>query len=394
MKHTNNQIHVLYIITKLELGGAQKVCLSLMDGLKQVDATALLISSASGILVPTVKDNPNVILLDDMQRDVSYKNIIKEISCFFQLIRHIKILKKQYPNLIVHTHSTKAGLSGRWAAFFAGVKHRIHTVHGYAFHPHQSWLVWMTIYSCELITSFITTHFVCVSSEDVKIGIKLFPWFAKKHSIIRAAVESEKFFIPAQKANPFPEEVRPFIFGTIACFKKQKNIFDLLHAFALVHAQNSHTHLEIIGDGILRPDIERWINEHNLAHAITLHGWQHSVAEFMLTWHAFVLSSLWEGLPCAIVEARLLKLPVLSYNTGGIHDVITPGENGFLYKQKDWQSLADGMLKLTKNKDLYIKLQSHEDNLEDFDTAHMVNDHIQLYRNLIHNVPHDQENAA
>ena len=59
----------------------------------------------------------------------------------------------------------------------------------------------------------------------------------------------------------------------------------------------------------------------------------------MLNWHAFVLSSLWEGLPCAIVEARLLKLPVLSYNTGGIRDVIQHGKNGYLYHQKDWQKL-------------------------------------------------------
>lgn len=394
MKH-NNQIHVLYIITKLELGGAQKVCLSLLNGLNKSDAQALLISSTSGVLADSVKENPNVILLKSLDRELSIKMIWKEIICFFQLIARIRILKKQYPNLIVHTHSTKAGISGRWAAFFAGIKYRIHTVHGYAFHAHQPWLIWLSIYICEFITSLITTHFVCVSSEDVKTGIRVFPWFAKKHSIIRAAVESDKFFIPAQKANPFPEKAeQPFIFGTIACFKKQKNLFDLLHAFAQVHENNKNTRLEIIGDGVLRPSIEQWINERNLMHAITLHGWQHSVAEFMLTWHAFVLSSLWEGLPCAIVEARLLKLPVLSYNTGGIHDVITPGENGFLYKQKDWQSLADGMLKLTRNKALYTKLQSHPDDLHDFDTSHMVNDHIQLYRKLINNVTHDQDNAT
>lgn len=393
MKH-NNQIHVLYIITKLELGGAQKVCLSLLDGLEKENATALLISSNSGILVDTVKNKSNVILLENMQRDVSLKSIFKEIKCFFQLIGHIKTLKKKYPHLIVHTHSTKAGLSGRWAAFFAGIKQRIHTVHGYAFHAHQPLLLWWGIYLCELITSFITTHFVCVSSEDVKLGIKLFPHFAKKHSIIRAAVQAENFFIPAQKVNLFPESVQPFIFGTIACFKKQKNLFDLLNAFAHTHAINTNTRLEIIGDGILRPSIEQWINDRKLNHAITLHGWQQSVAPYMMTWHAFVLSSLWEGLPCAIIEARLARLPVLSYNTGGIHDVIISGENGFLYKQKDWQSLAQGMLSLASNKELHTKLQSHADDLKDFDTSHMIHDHIQLYRKLLNNNHQEQENGV
>lgn len=232
------------------------------------------------------------------------------------------------------------------------------------------------------MTSFITTHFVCVSSEDVKTGIKLFPRFAQKHSIIRAAVDTQQF-IPAKKCAAFPLQNTPFIFGTIACFKKQKNLFDLLTAFAHVHAKQPNTRLEIIGDGTLRPQIEAWIKNHNVAEFITLHGWQSSVAPIMLTWHAFVLSSLWEGLPCAIIEARMLKLPVLSYNTGGIHDVIISGENGFLYSQGNWHDLAQGMLSLTHNPNLYTKLQHYPDDLHDFDTQHMIKEHLELYKDLV-----------
>jgi glycosyltransferase involved in cell wall biosynthesis len=378
----SQEIHVLYIITKLELGGAQKVCLSLFEGLNQAQSHALLISSAQGKLSETVKDKSNVILLNSLQREISFKAIKQEIQFFFELVSHIKKLKKQYPNLIVHTHSTKAGIVGRWASFFAGVKTRIHTVHGYAFHPHQSKLVWLAIYLCELVTSFITTHFVCVSSQDVKTGIRLFPHFAKKHSIIRAAVDTQFFYNPAIKATPFPSSDESFIFGTIACFKKQKNLFDLLKAFELAHQYNTNTHLEIIGDGMLRPQIEEFIHTAKLNDAITLHGWQDDVRPFMAQWHAFTLSSLWEGLPCAIIEARLLKLPVLSYDTGGIHDVICSGENGFLYKKGAWQSLASGMLNLARNKDLYRSLQSYNDDFKDFDTHHMIKEHIELYKRL------------
>lgn len=377
------EIHVLYIITKLELGGAQKVCLALFEGLNQAQAHALLISSAQGKLIDTIKDNSNVILLDTMQREISLKALIKELRCFFELIGHIKRLRKKYPNLIVHTHSTKAGIVGRWAAFFARIKTRIHTVHGYAFHPHQAKLVWLAIYLCELFTSFITTHYVCVSSQDVKTGIKLFPNFAKKHSIIRAAVDTQHFYIPATKATPFPSTHEPFIFGTVACFKKQKNLLDLLQAFELVHQYNQNTRLEIIGDGILRPSIEEFIKTAGLTHAVTLHGWQDDVRPFMAQWHAFTLSSLWEGLPCAVIEARLLKLPVLSYDTGGIHDVILPGENGFLYKKGAWQSLAQGMLEITHNQGLYTSLRQYNDDFKDFDTQHMIKVHLELYKRLI-----------
>jgi hypothetical protein len=50
------------------------------------------------------------------------------MELFLYLVSKLRALKKQYPDIIVHTHSTKAGLMGRWAAFFAGIKKRVHTI--------------------------------------------------------------------------------------------------------------------------------------------------------------------------------------------------------------------------------------------------------------------------
>ena len=375
------KVNVVYIITKLELGGAQKICLSLFEKLQKNGNDAYLISGTEGPLVARAKRIPNSILLDNMKREVSTNALTHEIKNFFNIVRTLRKLKKTNPNLIVHTHSTKAGLVGRWAAFFAGVKKRVHTVHGYGFHTHQPLLVWLGIYLLELFTSVITTHFVCVSSADIETGKKLFPKFIQKSSIIRAAVPSKEFYIPATEIKKAPIR-KEFIFGTVACFKQQKNLFDLLKAFKKVFSQNPKARLEIIGDGELRPAIEEWIKEHKFNGVITLHGWRHSVAPIMLTWNSFVLSSLWEGLPCAIVEARLLKLPVLSYKTGGIHDIIHNGDNGFLYKQGHWGDLADGMLEIMKNKPLYSKLRSFNEDLSDFDEESMITQHVDLYKQL------------
>lgn len=375
-------IDVLYIITKLEMGGAQKVCLALFDGLKNYNITALLLSGSEGALVDNVKEQPHVILLPSLQREVGLKLVWLEIKNFFIVTQKIRELKQQYPHLIVHTHSTKAGLIGRWAAFFAGVKKRVHTVHGYAFHPHQNKIIWLIIYGLELITSFITTHYVCVSSADISTGKFLFPRFKHKYTLIRAAVDQEQFYVPAHKTHLFPAHDKPFVFGTISCFKPQKNIFDLLKSFQHVHAKNPQTRLEIIGDGIQRIAIETWIHKHKLSDVITLHGWQPDVAQFLINWHVFVMSSLWEGLPCAIVEARLLKLPVISYDTGGIRDVIFHGQNGFIHPPKTWQKLAASMSELAKNDLLYAKLYSNPDDLREFDTTVMLKKHRELYEKL------------
>lgn len=378
MKH-NDAIPVVYIVTKLELGGAQKVCLSLFNGLAQQGNNSFLISGNQGPLVSHVAHNPHAILLSSMQREISFKNIYHELRTFWTLIKQLRTLKKSYPGLIVHTHSTKAGIMGRWAAFYAGIKKRIHTVHGFGFHQHQSRIAWSLIFVCEWITSFITSHYVCVSNADIATGKRLLPFFANNHSLIRAAVDWQQFK-PAERTTLTSNT--HFVFGTVSCFKKQKNLLDLFNAFAAVHTQVPHAKLEVIGDGSLRPELEAWIADHHLQETIILHGWQEQVAPFMLTWHAFVLSSLWEGLPCAVVEARLLQLPVISYDTGGIHEVITSGKNGVLCSPGNWQQLAQAMLSISTNKNLYNKFYLHQDDLTNFNDQVMINQHITLYRQL------------
>jgi glycosyltransferase involved in cell wall biosynthesis len=373
------ELQVLYILTKLELGGAQKVCLSLYHELIKHGNRALLVSGNDGALINKLPKNDSIILLENFKREVSLFGFWREIKNFFQLIRLLKQKKNEYSYLIVHTHSTKAGILGRWAAYLAGIRTRIHTVHGFGFHPYQNILGWFINYSLEFLTSFITTHYICVSSYDVKIGLRLLPNFAKKNSIIRASVDDEKF-LPAQKTSL---EKKHFIFGTISCFKKQKNLFDLLQAFKYSHQKNPHIKLEVIGDGHLRANLEKWIKENNLEQHVKLLGWQENVSAYMNSWDAFVLSSLWEGLPCAIIEARLLKLPVISYDTGGIHDVIMHQENGLLIKPKKWIDLAESMITVSSDKNLYQKLKNYQDNLHDFYLNTMITKHIKLYKSFI-----------
>jgi glycosyltransferase involved in cell wall biosynthesis len=399
--------HIIYIITKLELGGAQKVCLSLFEGLPAHALNASLISSSQGYYVSQVKERSSVYLLPELQREISVRALWHEFKAFYTLIKTLRKLKKQSAGtIIVHTHSTKAGLMGRWAAVFAGIKKRVHTIHGFAFHEHQNKFSWLSIYFLEALTSLITTHFVCVSDKDAQTGSSLFPLFKKKHTVIRAAIEWDKFVLPAYMPQKFPETSRAehnfvpqenmqaltktqklpelFIFGTIACFKPQKNLFDLLRAFEKTHALLPHTRLEIIGDGEQRAQLEHWIQEHNLTHAVTLHGWQNNVAQFLKNWHVFTLSSLWEGLPCAIIEARMLKLPVICYNTGGISDVIFHDQNGLLCEQKNWQKLSDHLSAISNNEELYARLQAYPDELDQFHNSYMIKQHVNLYKKLQH----------
>ncbi len=378
-----NKTAVVYIITKLELGGAQKVCLALFKDIEtDYHIQTHIITSAEGELVPQVKNNPRVHLLTTMKREVTLLGFFQEIRNFFTLVKQLRRLKKQYKKVIVHTHSTKAGILGRFAAWCAGIPVIIHTVHGFAFHNFQSWTKWIFLYIPELLASLITTNFIFVSNVDTKTATRLLPGMIQKKILIRAAIDDHHFSKLIPHTTQSTKETS-FIIGTISCFKPQKNLIDLLKAFEHAYRQNPHLRLEIIGDGQQRPALEAFINYHKLEQVVVLHGWQLDVAPLMKRWHIFALSSLWEGLPCAIIEARLLKLPIVSYNTGGISDIIHHGINGFLYPQKNWQKLSEGILQLAQDQTLYTQLALYPDNLHPFTRQEMVKRHAELYQKLL-----------
>jgi len=101
----------------------------------------------------------------------------------------------------------------------------------------------------------------------------------------------------------------------------------------------------------------------------------------------FALSSLWEGLPCSVIEARLSRLPVIAYDVGGISEVIVHGNNGFLVKSGDWQGLATHMVQVIVDPLCYRALAKHEDALSDFHNQTMVKNHKILYQKLLNPTP-------
>ncbi|MCB9493069.1 MAG: glycosyltransferase [Epsilonproteobacteria bacterium] len=385
MKNAASDFHVIYIITKLELGGAQKVCLNLKEGLEKRHLSTSLISGSQGVLVEQAQKLTSVYLLKSFKREVSISQLFLEIANFFSLIKILRKIKKQHPHAIVHTHSTKAGLLGRWAAFFAGIKTRVHTVHGYGFHDYQPYPFWLFTYLLERITAKITTHFVCVSNKDQITGTKYFSSFGQKSSIIRAAVEWDAFEKVATHKEKSSD--KHFTIGTVACFKPQKNLLDLFMGFAnalqtLPAQKKKQIHLEVIGDGKQRTILEKWIKENKLNNNIHLLGWQSDVSKWMQTWDVFALSSLWEGLPCAVIEARLCKIPVVAYNVGGIAEVIQHKKNGFLVTPKDTQELSRRLKLLITNPVRCKQMGDFQDDLEQFHVNSMINAHISLYKKL------------
>lgn len=377
------KIRVCHIITKLELGGAQKNTLFTVSNLDPLKFETFLISGEEGILDNEAKDllGERAIFVREMKRSIN------PVFDFIALIKLTIILRKLKPE-IIHTHSSKAGILGRWAGFFAGVKVRIHTIHGFGFSPFHPLLVrWLFIF-LERITSLITTHFVCVSMNNLKEGMRLGIIKEGKASIIRSGVEIEKFLnasVDAEKKKielGIPLDKK--IVGMVACFKPQKAPLDFVRIARILKDSRDDLHFIMLGDGELREKIEEEIEKLELKENFSLPGWRKDVEEIFKLVDVFVLTSLWEGLPQVIPQAYAGGVPMVVTDVDGNKEFVEDGINGFTFKPHDLEKAVKGIKALIDDPWLKKKfVDEGRKKLEQFNVEAMVSAQENLYKSLL-----------
>ncbi|MCM8779669.1 MAG: glycosyltransferase family 4 protein, partial [Candidatus Omnitrophica bacterium] len=175
------------------------------------------------------------------------------------------------------------------------------------------------------------------------------------------------------------------IIGTISCFKPQKAVGDFIRTAALLARSTTAIRFVIVGDGMLRPEIEKLIKKLELKDKVILAGWRGDIERILSALDIFVLTSLWEGLPVSVLEAIASGCPVVATDTGGIREVIKEGETGYLAPVRDIQKIAAKSLCLLKNKDLSkdISNAAKEHLGQDYTTMNMRAKTQDVYEELI-----------
>lgn len=131
--------------------------------------------------------------------------------------------------------------------------------------------------------------------------------------------------------------------AVVATFKEQKGHRYLIEAARTLASDFPDTRYLLIGDGELRPDIERQIAAAGLEASFRLLGMRPDVPELLTAADLFVLPSLWEGLPMALIEAMAAGLPVVATSVSGTRGVMLPGETGLLVPPGDAAALAQAV---------------------------------------------------
>lgn len=348
------RIKVVHVITRLELGGAQQNTLYTVRALDPARFDARLVCGEGGALDAETRADPRVraVFLDALVREVSPA---RDALAFLELW---KLLREQAPD-VVHTHSSKAGILGRLAAAAAGVPVVVHTYHGFGFHDRQNPLARRVYILLERLCARLATRLVFVSRANVAC--------AERHGLARAA--DAEVIRSGVKLADFPAQVdaaalkmsagigrHARLVVSIGNLKPQKNAGDFVAAAARVAARVPEARFVFIGDGPQRRALEARAFALGLADRLFFLGWRRDAAQWLAAADAFALTSLWEGLPRALVEAMKSGRPPVCYATDGVVDVLRDGQNGFLVPVGDTEALAERLVRLLTDEALRGRL--------------------------------------
>lgn len=134
------------------------------------------------------------------------------------------------------------------------------------------------------------------------------------------------------------------LIGTVAALAPHKNHADLLRAAAVVVRARPAAHFVWVGEGECRPALERLRAELGLEDRVHLAGFVPGARALIPQFRLFVMASWLEGLCTSIVDAQSLEVPVVATDVGGIPDLVTGGENGWLVPPRDPAALAQAIL--------------------------------------------------
>ncbi|MCP4219579.1 MAG: glycosyltransferase family 4 protein [bacterium] len=417
---TNNEntakIKVVHIITKLELGGAQINTIYTYENLDPQRFEAHLFSGDGGILTDRLHKKDHFHIVPDLVRSI---NPVKDFKAFRQVRR---LLRKIKPD-IVHTHSSKAGIIGRAAAFSLRVPVIIHSVHGFSFSPFQSFLKRSFFLNAERLVKGITSHFIFVSQDDMDVArekdlVRSFDKGVPSHgegtpshgegtplhgegtpshgnakencSLIRSGFPFEAFLETGRDKKALRKKygigADDLIVGIIAPFKPQKGLFHLVEIAAKVLAEvgdKKNVVFMITGDGALREPLEAALKEKGILQNFRLPGFIFDIPEAVDIFDIGVSTALWEGLPQSLVQLRLMKKAVVASDICGNREVITDGQNGFLVEVSDYTRFAQQVVRLIEDDALRSRLAAFDENFSQWDARFMVKEQETLYRKLL-----------
>lgn len=338
---------VLHVITRLDKGGsAENVALSV----EKVSSEKMRHMAVSGPSSTPIDPLPKNLLTCLALRRALHP--WQDWRAFLALRRLMSALRPA----LVHTHSSKAGFLGRWAAWSAGVPFLVHTPHGHVFYGYFNVLKSWFYAVLERFTAPITARLIALTEGERRESLAWGMGKPAQWQVIPSGVDLDSSW-SRQKSRwrrelrsqwNLPEDV--LVVGFLGRFEPVKGLRVLLEALEKLWSQGSGLCFLGVGDGPQRLELERFSRK--FPGRVITPGFQNAPQKYLSAMDIFVQPSLNEGQGKTLVLAQALGLPVVASRVCGIPSVVKENDTALLVPAGDAHALALALDRLAVRPDL------------------------------------------
>jgi glycosyltransferase involved in cell wall biosynthesis len=333
----SKKLKIFHLTGSLSIGGAQRLLVGLVQNL---DRERFAIHVYSFGKHREVSFLPDFEMMEDIELTVNPSQSFYNPKALLNILRY---LRKYKPDLI-QTHMIDADILGRIAGKILSIP-VLSTLQNdpqnYDSHRFDRRIL------ARITARYLTTHSVAVSNHIRNLFIEKWKLAPDKLTTIYNAVSLQLYkHIPLPPAEEQKEEI---IISNIASLTQQKAQNILLEAAAIVLEKYPKIRFMIVGRGALDAQLKKQAAEMGLTEQVVFTGVRRDIPEILAKTDIFTLSSLWEGLPLAAIEAMAAGRPVVVTNVGGNKELVKDGKTGLVIPAGNVDALAQAYIQLIEN---------------------------------------------
>jgi glycosyltransferase involved in cell wall biosynthesis len=348
------KIKIMRVITRLNIGGPAIHTILLTERFNNERFSSMLVKGREGLREGDMyyyarEKGVEPIMIPELQRE------IKPLQDCMALWKLYRLIRKEKPD-VVHTHTAKAGVLGRTAAWLAGVPVILHTFHGHVLKGYFGRLRSWIFIKIERVMARISTKIIVISDNIKKELLEIGVAPADDVEVVPLGLELEKFVKHKErgtlKRNLGLSEDCTIVgtVGRLVPIKGQEYFLKAAESICGNGNNSQDVRFVIVGDGELRDKLEEFTRERGLEDKVFFTGFQSDLHEIYPDFDIMVLPSLNEGTPVSLIEAMSSARAVVATKVGGVGDLVHDGVTGYLVDSGSEEELAQVIRELLDDK--------------------------------------------
>ncbi|MBN8737797.1 MAG: glycosyltransferase [Xanthomonadales bacterium] len=362
--------HIVHVFSSAGLYGAEHAVLALIPALAELGVRSTL----------ACIDNPHLDGQPLYEQACAMGIPARRVPCKGRLdgatTQALRAMLDQQPGVIMHVHGYKGAFYALRARRMPSVVPIVATLHGWVTNTRTLWL-----YRMLELWMLRRVQRVCIVAETMQSPLRDAGIPAARIRLVENGIDTSRFRsnAPALERAEFGIPGEAFVFGAVMRLSVEKNPLGLLEAFMRVATDTPHAWLLLVGDGPQRADIEQRLRGSPFANRIRLLGARTDPERLYPLFDCFVLPSLTEGLPLALLEAMACERPVIASRVGQVPTVLDDLP-ALLVPPGDTVALADAMRHGLQRRPPLPNMRQRV--LSRYSVGRMARDYAEIYREL------------